>query len=84
MVWLSPVHGNSNIVDRNPNDPAIEFIMALMGVDNIVREAPVVDSRRASPKTIAGGLDPYWEFDPKHLKKSATRFTNWHTWTLTS
>ena len=69
-VRLLPLHGNPNIVDWNPNDPASEFIMSLMGVDNIIREAPVVDSRRASSKTIAGGQDPYLEFDPKYFTKS--------------
>ena len=58
-VLLSPVHGNTINVDWNPNDPASGFIMALMGVDNIVREGPDVDSRRALPMTIAGSLDPY-------------------------
>ena len=69
-IRLTPGHDDSKIIDRTPNDPASEFIMNLMGVSNIAREAPVVDSHRASPMAIAGGLDPYFEIDPKFFKKS--------------
>ena len=67
-----PGQGISYNIDRNPeNDPSSEsFLMALMGVNTIVREAPVADSCRASPKTSIEGLDPYCEFDPRFFKKS--------------
>ena len=67
-----PGQGDAYNIDRNPeNDPSSEsFLMALMGVNNIVREAPVADSCSASPKTNLEGLDPYVEFDPRFFKKS--------------
>ena len=69
-VRSMPGHDDPKIIDRTPEDPTSDFISQLMGVDNNAREAPVVDSHRASPMAIAGGLDPYAEFDPKFFTKS--------------